>query len=100
MAAHIVSFDEIHTPRRVQFGQGIVVSLRAWLGCVHTPHVGIPDAVIIFVSYVSGVILSSLDWRVLLDRLSRNTAHDVDAELQTFAVHVVSERLKATSIRG
>ena len=98
MAAHVVGFDEVHTPGCIQFSNGIVVRLRAGLGRVHTPHIGIPAAVIVFVGDIAGVISRAFDRRVLFNRLPRNAAHDVNSKFQAFAVDVIGERLESLAV--
>src|SRR5438876_5508835 len=99
MTAHVISFDEIYAPRRVELSYGIVVRLRAWLGRVHAPHVRIPAAVVVFIGDVGRVVARVFDRQIFTDRLSRNTAHDVDAELQAFAVHVIGKMLEPRPVR-
>ena len=43
----------------------------------------------------AGVVRRALDRRVLRHRLARNSAHEVQAELQTLAMDIVGERLES-----
>ena len=44
--------------------------------------------------------IGTLDGYVFCNRLTRNAAHDVNAEFQSLAVNVVSNRFEAFSVCG
>src|SRR3954464_7220261 len=100
MTTHIIGLEEIHAPRGIQLGYRIVIGLGTGFGGVHAPHVWIPTTPIVFVRDVGGVIRSTLDRKVLIDRLTWNATHDVDPEFQSLAVDVICERFESGAVRG
>ena len=98
--AEVVHFDEVHAPARVEGQEGIVVGLAAGLGGVHAEHVGVPRAGAGGDRDVGGAGVGAEDGRVLLHRLARDAAHEVNAEFEALGVNIVGKRLEAGAVGG
>lgn len=81
--ADIVHLDEIHAPFPVELEQAVVVFPGALLLGVHAVHVSIPLAYAGSLGDLTGGSGSPLDRGIAVNRLARDSAHDMNAELQS-----------------
>ena len=80
---------------------GVEVFLRARLGVVDGVIVGEPVAKAVLIIYLAGSDAVGPLYRAIgVYGNLRDTPHDVDAELETFAVDIVSQRLEACAVLG
>ncbi len=97
-AGQVVDLDEVESPLGELLEHGIIVFLRAGFAHVHAVHVLVPRAGTAHVHDVLRVVVRALHLRILADRLTRDAAHEVHADLQAAFVHVVGERLQALAV--
>src|ERR1035438_7936688 len=57
MSGKVIHLHKIQIPRREQRENRIVILLRAGLGHIHTIHVAVPEADVLVVRNVGGVII-------------------------------------------
>ena len=98
--ADVIYLDEIDAPRSVQLEQRVVIGLCADGNGIKTVHIRVPGADRSRVSNITRMNIGTLDGYVFCNRLTRNAAHDVNAEFQSLAVNVVSNRFEAFSVCG
>jgi len=98
--ADVIYLDEIDAPRSVQLEQRVVIGLCADGNGIKTVHIRVPGADRSRVSNITRMNTGTLDGYVFCNRLTRNAAHDVNAEFQSLAVNVVSNRFEAFSVCG
>src|SRR6185295_12361128 len=97
VAGQIVDLHKIEAPRRPLICDRVVIFLSTRPRDVDTVHVVIPAAHTCGIGDVMSMERGAKNRRVLVVRGSGNSAHEMNPELQTFAVHVVGQRLKSKS---
>ena len=98
MVADAVYLDIVQPPSSILQQHGIVVGLPGRI----VPHAVIaivPGASLRSVARVSRVKARPRDGQILPDHLLRNSAHNMDAELQPLGMNPVGQRLEPRSIR-
>ena len=91
----VVALDEIDAPRRIHGDQVVVIRLRPGVPGAHAVHVGVPAADAGRVGQVGGRVGRAVHGQAAVRRRARDAAHDVDAELEAKAVHIVGQRAEA-----
>ena len=88
----VVYLHKVHTPFGIQFKARVVVLLCAGLAVVHLVIVAQPRAGGIVAGYhVAGDAVGAFHGQFLLCRNFGQSPHQMDAELQSLAVHIVGQ---------
>ena len=98
VVADAVHLDVIQPPARIELQHRIVISLSGFV-VLDPPVAVVPGTGIRGVRRVRRMKLRPRDGQILLDRLARNPAHNMNAELQPLLMHPVSQRLEARPVR-
>ena len=101
----IVTLDEIHTPVRVHAEQGIIIDLSGHGAvlpgrAVNAVHIRVPGAHGIGQGDLVTGQVAAEDRQVLMGGHAGKTAHDMDAELETEAVHILGQRAESGPVSG
>ena len=95
----VVALDEVHAPGRVQPEDAVIVRPGAGGIAAQTVHVGVPGADGVGVGDLVTGAVAALDGQMAMGRHAGHAAHDMDAELEPEAVHIVRQGLEAGAVR-
>src|SRR4249920_1982113 len=100
MAGNAIDLEQVDAPVGVEFGDGIVVSLRGGRANFQAIVVSIPGARIGDVSGSFGAITGACDGQVFSYGFFRDATQNVDAEFHAEGMNVVGEGLEAGAVFG
>ena len=100
-AGEVVYLHEVHPPLGIQLEAGVIVFLGPRLAVVHLVVVAEPRAGrVVAGNHVAGDAVCAFHRELLLCRHFGQAAHQMDAELQPLAVHVVGQGTEAHAVGG
>src|SRR5262249_10351122 len=93
---NVVAFDIINAPTGILLCNVSIPGLTGFGGSIHTIHIVVPPALARDIANGARGLrrakIRTLNRQILFDRPTRNTAHDVDAKLQTHRVQFIGKR--------
>ena len=98
LMADVIHLHKIHSPVCIQLEDRVIIRLPCGGRRVNTVHIAVPAADRIRAGCLIRCRIGSKDRQPLMNCLSRNTTHDMDAELQPHGMNFVGDWSKTFSV--
>ena len=100
LPAKIVTLDKINAPCSIQLKYTIIICLCSLFFRIHAVHIRIPATNACGFCDFTGSFVRTQNACILMNCLSWNAPHDMDPELESQPMHILSQGRKALSSCG
>ena len=95
LTGNVITFDKIYAPGGIQLKDAVIISPCALLMRIHAIHVAVPTADACSLRDLSCRLVRPQNRRILMNGLTGNAAHNVNAKLKPQRMYVFCQRCKA-----